>query len=466
MKNFFRYAFITGSFLTLTTWVLQAQTTSVQLPTEVDSSSSFRVLNSAGITRMQVDADGGLYLGGAYPTGVIPIEGMGTRLMWYPRKAAFRAGHIDGTQWNDANIGDFSMAIGYAATANGNTSTAMGYSTTASGNTSTAMGYSTTASGNTCTAMGYSTTASGNTCTAMGSSTTASSDYSTAIGYQTTASGDYSTAMGKNTNASGVISTAMGEYTTASGQRSVAIGCADTASGWYSTAMGYRAIAGGDQSIALGNYVSTDTYAGACIIGDGSTGTTTHASASNQMTMRFSGGYRLFTNIGVSIGASLAAGANSWATISDSTKKEHFNPAHGEYFLKSLSQLRLGSWNYKAQDSKSFRHYGPMAQEIFQYFGKDAYGTIGNDTTLSTADMDGIMMICLQALEKRTTELNNTLNELKAEREKTVQMQASFDELKKEIAKIKGELQSLTESKTGQTGSNVTLNTIYEGFEK
>jgi hypothetical protein len=45
-----------------------------------------------------------------------------------------------------------------------------------------------------------------------------------------------------------------------------------------------------------------------------------------------------------------------------------------------------------------------MAQEIFHYFGKDDFGTIGNDTTLATADMDGIIMIALQALEKRTTE--------------------------------------------------------------
>lgn len=35
--------------------------------------------------------------------------------------------------------------------------------------------------------------------------------------------------------------------------------------------------------------------------------------------------------------------------------------------------------------------------------------------------MDGIMMICLQALEIRTTDLKNALNELKAEKEKVAQ---------------------------------------------
>jgi len=39
--------------------------------------------------------------------------GIGTRLMWIPSKAAFRAGYIDGTQWDAGNIGDYSTVFGY-----------------------------------------------------------------------------------------------------------------------------------------------------------------------------------------------------------------------------------------------------------------------------------------------------------------------------------------------------------------
>jgi hypothetical protein len=53
--------------------------------------------------------------------------------------------------------------------------------------------------------------------------------------------------------------------------------------------------------------------------------------------------------------------------------------------------------------------------------------------------------------------------ELKAEKEKTVQLQASFDELKNEIVKIKNNINSLTESKTEQTDSDLTLNIIHKG---
>ena len=49
---------------------------------------------------------------GTFDSGLIPKEGAGTRMMWYPKKAAFRAGKVDATQWSDANIGNDSVAMG------------------------------------------------------------------------------------------------------------------------------------------------------------------------------------------------------------------------------------------------------------------------------------------------------------------------------------------------------------------
>jgi hypothetical protein len=62
-----------------------------------------------------------------------------------------------------------------------------------------------------------------------------------------------------------------------------------------------------------------------------------------------------------------------------------------------------GSLRY---DPKQFRHYGPVAQDFFAAFGHDGIGTIGTPTTISSVDMAGIMMIAVQALEKRTRELD------------------------------------------------------------
>lgn len=80
--------------------------------------------------------------------------------MWYPRKAAFRAGNVDGIQWNDASIGNYSIALGQNTTASGINSTAFGVGSVASGPQSTAFGNGTLAQAYGSTSMGVGTIAS------------------------------------------------------------------------------------------------------------------------------------------------------------------------------------------------------------------------------------------------------------------------------------------------------------------
>jgi hypothetical protein len=462
MKNVYLNTFLFAVLFSALTCTLFAQSTIIKLPT-VGTSSNFLVNDSANTTLMKLNADGGFCVFGNTGTGTIPATGSGTRLMWYPYKYAFRAGYVGGAQWNDANVGGYSTATGYNTTASAFYSTATGFSTTASASSSTAMGYSTTASNFASTAMGYQTNAGGTASTAMGFQTTAGKNYSTAMGYQTMANGDYSTAMGDSTTASGLYSTSMGYHTIASGISSTAMGdhatatgFASTAIGYLTTAAGYASVAMGDPTVAIGDYsiaighevtaegdcsivlgnyaATTKDHKGSFIFSDASNESRIISSRDQQMTMRFAGGYRLYSDPDGKIGVFLPPGYNEWQKESDSTKKELFAQANGEYFLNSLAQLRLGSWNYKVQNAKHFRHYGPMAQEIFHYFGKDEYGTIGNDTTLGTGDVDGIMMICLQALEKRTIELKTALSELQKANDKIALMENRMEKLEQMIA--------------------------------
>jgi hypothetical protein len=55
-----------------------------------------------------------------------------------------------------------------------------------------------------------------------------------------------------------------------------------------------------------------------------------------------------------------------------------------------------------------------MAQDFFAAFGHDGVGQIGTDTTINSGDMAGILVIAVQALEKRTAELKNTKAQLAA----------------------------------------------------
>jgi len=216
---------------------------------------------------LEVTGTDGVLFTGTFGSGTIPASGAGTRMMWYPGKAAFRTGEVTGNHWDNNNIGIHSVAWGYNTKASGGCSIAMGNDTKASGNFSTAMGTETEASGNFSTAMGTETEASGGCSIAMGNDTKASGDMSTAMGYETTASGSYSTAMGCGTIASGNWSTAMGDF------------------------------------------VSTNGKTGSFIIGDrsGWSDDITQSSADNQMTMIFTGGYRLFTNDAANVGVALAA---------------------------------------------------------------------------------------------------------------------------------------------------------------
>ena len=98
-------------------------------------------------------------------------------------------------------------------------------------------------------------------------------------------------------------------------------------------------------------------------------------------------------------------GQVAFTFTSDKNRKENFQSVNGESVLWKIRDFDIPSWNYIGQDAKQFRHYGPMAQDFFAAFGDDGQGTIGTPTTLNSGDMSGILMIAVQALEKRTTEL-------------------------------------------------------------
>lgn len=315
------------------------------------------------------------------------------KFIWYGNKGAFRAGGVSGSSatfavWNNANVGSYSFASGLDTRASGYAATSMGFAATASG---------------------YG---------------------SVAIGGFLTAAGNYATAMGTNTLASGYCSTAFGQSSTASGYTARAIGYVTTASGDFSTAMG--------------TYVSTNNKKGAFAIGDNidtsSPGNIYTNSLDNQMMMRFAGGYTLYTSSpnsqSTALGVELAANGNAWQTLSDSTRKENFRNADGASFLNKISAMRLGSWNYKGQDVKQHRHYGPMAQDFFAAFGHDELGTIGEDKRINQADFDGVNLIAIQALIKKVEKLEAANEQLRAELKASREDQQSTQELAKKVARL------------------------------
>lgn len=278
------------------------------------------------------------------------------------------------------------------------------------------------------TSIGFNVEASGQKAIVLGTAASASGEYSLALGSGASATGAYSRAIGNSTS-SGENSTAIGN-SRAYGNYATAIGQSE-ASGDYAIAIG-QSWASGNHSVAIGSSISTDSKRGAFIIGDSNpivfeVSDYLRADVEDKFFARFYNGYWLKT--GKYAGVHMIHNDNSWRSISDSTKKENFAPIDFESFLVKASKLRAATWNYKGQDPKQYRHYGPMAQEFYAAFGKDKYGTIGNDTTLSSADIDGVNFVLIQALERRTKALQEENDCLKKQVESLMKMTKRIEKL-------------------------------------
>lgn len=141
--------------------------------------------------KLSIQNDAGIIAQGTFDSGaILPGLGASSRLIWYPRKAAFRAGHVDGNQWDDANTGNYSSAFGKNSTASGDYSVVGGGdSNTSSGNYSNVIG-------------GQNNTASGDYSAIIGGdSNTATQQYATVTGGQSnSAIANFATVLGGQNN--------------------------------------------------------------------------------------------------------------------------------------------------------------------------------------------------------------------------------------------------------------------------
>ncbi|MCA9405381.1 MAG: hypothetical protein KC684_02505, partial [Candidatus Omnitrophica bacterium] len=84
----------------------------------------FAIGTSTTELKLKLDNDGGIIAKDTMSIGnsgytTLPDLDPGTRLVWYPKKAAFRAGRVDNSEWHSSNIGNDSVAFGYNTIASG-----------------------------------------------------------------------------------------------------------------------------------------------------------------------------------------------------------------------------------------------------------------------------------------------------------------------------------------------------------
>ncbi len=175
---------IIGLFILMNFAMPQAWAADVNVILDSSDGSTGMVIKNSNLASVATyDSAGAIAARTVYGSGQTYNLGAGAKFLWYPKKAAFRAGNTTGAEWNDASIGGVSAAFGNNTVATGGYSLATGAGTTASGNYSTALGFSTVASSDDAVSMGSSTTASGPGSVALGYNINNSTPYSLGIGY-------------------------------------------------------------------------------------------------------------------------------------------------------------------------------------------------------------------------------------------------------------------------------------------
>jgi hypothetical protein len=351
---------------------------------------------------------------------------------------------VGGGVGNTASSGRATVSGGNSNTASGGAATVGGgQSNTASGNHATVGGgEQNTASGNRATVGGgWTNEASGGAATVSGGEgNTASGGAATVGGGEgNTASGNRATVGGGWTNeASGNAATVSGgQSNTASRDfATVGGGIGNWADGSHATVGGGGGnIAAGDYSFVVGRRAknTNDAHDGVFLFAD-STNADFSSSAANEFAVRASGGYRLYSNSGLTAGVTMAAGASAWSAVSDRALKENFRILDRREVLHRLSLIPITEWNYKAQDT-SIRHIGPMAQDFYAAFGLGE-----SDRHISTIDADGIALLSIQALYELSLEKEKKIEQLTKEIER---LRTADAKKSQEITELKARLEAL-----------------------
>lgn len=195
-----------------TNWINSACTSSAPSAAGADRQIQFNSNNSFAADANFVYTSAGDFIVGSSQMDDTNTGNEDTRMFFNKGKGAFRAGSVDGDQWDDANVGDMSIALGDRPTASGFSSVAIGAGSMASEAFSVAIGTGAWSAGANGLALGE------------GAQIGAFADGAAAVGRGAIASGEGSVAFGQWARSGALASATLGTMTTATGQNSMALG--------------------------------------------------------------------------------------------------------------------------------------------------------------------------------------------------------------------------------------------------
>jgi hypothetical protein len=287
------------------------------------------------------------------------------------------------------------------------------------------------------TVFGYNNQATGDTSVISGGSNSVADSALTSIGG---GASHHASAVGA-TIGGGLANTATGfASTVGGGENNVASGVHSTVPGGFgNTASELLTFAAGSWSQAIHEGAVVIT-ANADLESDPDGDETTVSGGEEQMVLRADGGLYVMNEpgqapydesklINTSTGAYLSAGG-VWTNASDERLKENFSDVDPEAVLKLISQLKISKWNYRSEDP-NVNHIGPTAQDFYRLFG------LGNDDkTISTIDPAGIALAAIQALDRKTKELETETSRLEELESEIDELRTANDELRELVRQL------------------------------
>ncbi|MCF0048868.1 tail fiber domain-containing protein [Dyadobacter sp. LJ53] len=186
----------------------------VSVPYALHAEEASRLKNDDPVILKGVDGNG----------AILPNVGTGNRLIWYPRKGAFRAGYSNGAAWEEAKMGQYSIAFGIHPEASGENSISLGKNARSLALNAFALGEGAGAMEIGAIAIGSGSSSTGSGGISIGSYTKATNSNTLAMGLESEATGNRSIAIGFSNKASGNSSFAAGYRVTSKAYRGVALG--------------------------------------------------------------------------------------------------------------------------------------------------------------------------------------------------------------------------------------------------
>jgi hypothetical protein len=164
-----------------------------------------------------------------------------------------------------------------------------------------------------------------------------------------------------------------------------------------------------------------------------STGNALSTSVANQFTVKSLGGSRFFSNTTATVGVSLAAGGNSWASVCDVNVKENLEECNYSEVLNKVSTLLpIYTYNYIGNQPEQ-KCFGPTAQdwnstfvvgEMISLDPENGEPIIDSKTSLpkmvpakdpcmiETMDMIGVLLCSVKELKNESNILRSEANSL------------------------------------------------------